>query len=320
MSSEIPSESLRASPGTTEQRTWTQTISQRLFEPVDISFLICFRISFGAIMLWHVWRYFASGEIESLYAVPQFHFTYYGFEWVQPWPGAGMYLHFFAMGLLALGILLGLHYRVCAALFWLAFTYQFLLDKALYQNHYYLISLISFLLIFLPAHRAASLDAWLRPAIACETAPAWTLWLLRAQIGIPYFFGGIAKLNADWLRCEPMRQGMAEPHRTAIPLLGQFFTQEWMVVLFSYGGLLLDLCIVPLLLWRRTRFSAFLLALSFHFLNSIMFNIGIFPWFMILATLVFFEPDWPRRLAQRVLARLPQRFASYESPLAIPYS
>ncbi len=216
-------------------------------------------------MLWHVWRYFSSGEIESLYITPKFHFSYWGFEWVRPWPGIGMYLHFFVMGLLAAAILVGLHYRVCTVLFWLAFTYQFLLDKCLYQNHYYLISLISFLLIFLPAHRAASLDAWLRPAIRSDVVPAWTLWLLRAQIGIPYFFGGIAKLNPDWLRCEPMRQGMAEPHRTGIPLIGQWFTQEWMVVLFSYGGLLLDLCIVPLLLWRRTRLIAFCFALRVPF-------------------------------------------------------
>jgi hypothetical protein len=214
------------------------------------------------------------------------------------------------MGLLALGILLGLHYRVCTVLFWLAFTYQFLLDKALYQNHYYLISLISFLLIFLPAHRSASLDVWLRPQLRWETVPAWTLWLLRFQIGVPYFYGGIAKLNPDWLRCEPMRQGMAEPHRVGIPLIGQFFTQEWMVVLFSYGGLLLDLCIVPLLLWKRTRLAAFCFALMFHMLNATMFNIGIFPWFMILATLVFFSPDWPGRLVRNVARVFPelQRF------------
>src|SRR5687767_8367684 len=60
-----------------------------LFSPVDISFLVVFRVAFGAIMLWHVERYFSKGEIESFYIAPKFHFTYWGFEWVQPWPGVG---------------------------------------------------------------------------------------------------------------------------------------------------------------------------------------------------------------------------------------
>jgi vitamin K-dependent gamma-carboxylase len=39
-----------------------------------------------------------------------------------------------------------------------------------------------------------------------------------------------------------------------------------------------------------------LLCLAFHLTNAVIFNsIHIFPWFMILATTIFFRPDWPRR-------------------------
>ena len=31
------------------------------------------------------------------------------------------------------------------------------------------------------------------------TAPRWYVWLLRGQLGVVYFFAGVAKLNADWL-------------------------------------------------------------------------------------------------------------------------
>src|SRR5687768_12905124 len=109
-----------------------------LFAPVDISFLVVFRVVFGATMLWHVVRYYTGGVIPHYYDPDAFHFTYYGFGWVRPWPGDGMYLHFFAMGALAVCIILGLCYRLSAVLFFFAFTYQFLLEKALYQNHYYL--------------------------------------------------------------------------------------------------------------------------------------------------------------------------------------
>jgi hypothetical protein len=72
-----------------------------------------------------------------------------------------------------------------------------------------------------------------------------------------------------------------------------------MVYFISYGGLLFDLAIVPLLLWKRTRLLAFLVAVAFHLTNWYLFNIGIFPWFMIAGTLLFFSPSWPRALVTR---------------------
>ncbi len=241
-------------------------LRSRLFAPVDIAFLVLFRIAFGGIMLWQVWRYFDYGWIQRYYIDPLFHFSYFGFGWVQPWAGDGMYFHFYALGVLAAFIMVGLWYRVSAALFFLGFTYVFLLDQAHYLNHFYLISLISLLMIFLPAHRALSLDALLRPSLRSKTVPAWPLWLLRAQIGIALFYGGLAKLNVDWLRGEPMRMWLAD--RTAFPLVGHLFTEEWMVYFISYGGLLYDLLAVPFLLWRRTRLAAFAVTVFFHVSNS----------------------------------------------------
>lgn len=281
-----------------ENRRGWRPLWDRCFAPIDVASLAVFRIGFGAILVWEVWRYFHYGWIDLLWIRPAFHFKYYGFAWVAPWPGRGMEIHMVVLGALALGVALGLAYRACAALFFLAFAYIFLLDQATYLNHFYLVCLISFLMIFVPAHRALSLDARRRPSMRSAGAPAWTLWLLRAQIGIAYFYGGLAKLNGDWLRGEPMRGWLAE--RQGFPLIGRWFDREWMVQLFSYGGLLLDLSIVPLLLWRRTRLAAFLAAVTFHLVNSRLFDIGIFPWFMILATTLFFSPEWPRRFAAGV--------------------
>src|SRR5918997_832685 len=114
-----------------------------------------------------------------------------------------------------------------------------------------------------------------------------------AQMGIVYFYGGLAKLNGDWLAGEPMRTFLRS--NTDFPVIGSLFTDERMVYLFSYGGLLLDLLVVPFLLWRRTRLVAFAFAVAFHFTNSHLFNIGIFPWLAIAATTLFFSPSWPRR-------------------------
>ncbi len=269
----------------------------RFFSPVDISWLVFFRVVFGGVMLVEVGRYFAYHWIETFNA-SDFHFTYYAFEWVKPWPDPGMHIHFALLGIAALCLALGFCYRFMAVAFFLGFTYVFLLDETRYLNHFYLICLISFLMIFLPAHRAWSVDAWLSPALRSEVCPAWTLWLMRAQIGIPYFFGGIAKLSPDWLHGEPMRLWLAG--RAHLPVIGPHVHEEWLVYFFVLGGLLLDLFIVPCLLWRRTRVPAFLAAASFHLLNSQLFRIGIFPWLMLGATFIFFPPDAVRRLLGRL--------------------
>ncbi|HSH39806.1 MAG TPA: HTTM domain-containing protein [Chthoniobacterales bacterium] len=265
-----------------------------LFAPVDIAALIFFRIAFGMLMTWEVCRYFAYGWIGRYWIEPQFLFKYYGFSWVHPWPGNGMYIHWALLGVLAVFITTGFLYRFAVPLFFLLFTHSFLLDQALYLNHLYLVCLLALLLSFMPANRAFSIDAWLWPRIRSQVTPAWTLWMLRFQIGVVYFYGGVAKISPDWLRGEPMRAWLAR--RTDFPLIGQFFRQEWAAYFFSYGGLLLDLLIVPFLLWKRTRIAALIVAILFHIMNARMFQIGIFPWLGIAATAMFFPPDWPRRV------------------------
>ena len=271
-----------------------QGFLSQLFAPVDIAFLVAFRIVFGATMLWYVWDHCARGLVEYYYITPRFHFTFYGFQWIHPWPGDGMWLHFYALGILALFLTVGFLYRISAILFFFGFTYVFLLEMSVYQNHYYLSCLIALILVFVPAHRCFSIDAWLRPALRSKVTPTWTLWLLRIQIGITYFYGGIAKINGDWLHAEPIRTWLSR--RTGMPIIGPYLTEEPVVYFFAYGGLIFDLLVVPMLLWRRIRVIALLSAFLFHLFNASFWDIDFFPWFMMGATLVFLPPDWPRYL------------------------
>ncbi len=295
---------------------WQRTCAA-LFKPVDISFLVFFRIVFGGIMLWEVYRYFTHNWIARYYIEPAVTFTYYGFSWVRPWPGRGMYIHFFVLGLAAACVMVGLLYRLATPIFFLTFTYCFLLDQTRYLNHLYLICLISFLMCFLPAERAFSVDALLRKKIRSEVVPAWTLWVLRAQVGIPYFFGGIAKLNSDWIRGgEPMRIWLRP--LTRMPALGHVFGNEWVVYSFVFGGVMLDLFVVPLLLWRRTRPFAFAAAILFNLINAVIFDIGIFPWLMLGALLIFFPPDLMGRFARAFMASGKPVDEDEESPASLP--
>jgi len=274
-------------------------IAGALSSPVSAASAAAFRVLFGLLMLTAVVRFFAHGWISEYFLEPRHFFTYFGFEWVRPWPGIGMYLHFAAMGALALCITVGLFYRASVVGFGALFAYAHLIDKTNYLNHYYLVVCLCFLMAFLPLHRYASLDARRRPALRSATVPAWVVWALRAQIGLVYVFGGIAKLKPDWLLgAQPMQIWLAQS--TDVPLLGPLFAERWMAYAMSWAGAAYDLSIVPLLLWRRSRPLAFAAVVTFHLLTMRLFQLGMFPWIMMASSLVFLPPDWPLRLATRL--------------------
>ena len=272
---------------------------KNIFSPVDIASLICFRVIFGFIMLVEVWRYFRYGWIEKYYIRPEFYFKYYGFEWIEPWSGTGMYWHFAALGILAFLIMTGAFYRIASLLFLLGFTYVFLLDQTNYLNHFYLVILLNILLCVAPAHKAFSLDSWLfNPGIKSQTVPAWSVWAIRAQMEIMLVYAGLAKLNSDWLQLEPLSMWLAT--RADYPVVGYLFTQGWAVAIAAYGIILLHVVGSPLLLYSKTRPWIFALYIPFNVLNHLVFRIGIFPWLTLAGTLMFFEPDWPRRLIRKL--------------------
>ena len=273
---------------------------QQLFKAVPADSLAFFRVCFGFVLVWEVLRYFQYHWIDNYYIQPEFYFKYFGFEWVQPWADESMYLHFAALGVVAACVAMGLFYRFAALLLVPLFAYIFLLDQTRYLNHFYLVILLSMLMVLLPAHRDWSFDSAGKP-LAERTVPNWAVWLLRAQLGLVYFYAGVAKLNADWLGGEPVRMWMAE--RTHFPYVGSWIDSEAMVYIMSYGGLWLDLFAFPLLLWKRTRLPMFLLCVFFHSSNKFLFNIGIFPYLMLAGTTIFFAPDWPRKLVDWALAK-----------------
>ena len=264
-------------------------------QPVSAASAAALRIMFGLLGFAAVCRFMAKGWISELYIEPAHHFTYSGFWWVQPWPAWGMYVHFALLGIAGLGVALGYRYRLSIIAFFLLFTYVELIDKTTYLNHYYWVSLASLLMIFLPLHRTASLDAWRNPALRSETIPGWVIWALMAQVGVVYVFGGIAKLNPDWLfQAQPLRIWLYNSGDA--PLVGPLLKEAWVAYAMSWAGAAFDLTIVGWLLWRRSRPFAYVALVAFHVMTWLLFPIGMFPWIMIAATSVFFPPDWPRRL------------------------
>ena len=269
---------------------------QEFFRPIDGASLIVFRVFFGGILLWDVWRYWSKGWIAKNYISNAFQFKYYGFEWVQPWAGDWMYWHFAILGILASMIILGLCYRLAAILFTIGFSYIFLIDQANYLNHFYMVILLSTIMIFVPANRSFSLDALIWPKLRSKAIPQWSVWLLRLEMEIILILAGLVKINPDWLQLQPLEMWLAK--RADYPVMGYLFTQEWSVAVAAYGAIALHVLGAPLLLYRKTRLIVFLLYCCFHLINSWVFSIGIFPWMAIAGTLIFFDYNWPRQVAR----------------------
>jgi vitamin K-dependent gamma-carboxylase len=282
-------------------------LTETLNRPLDAASVAVFRIAFGALLLLSTLRFFVHGWVSQFYAQPTHFFPYWGFAWVRPLPLPAMYALYAVIAGAALCLMLGIAARVAAALGALAFGYAHFCDKANYLNHYYLITLLLGLLAFVPVDREFSLRVRLRPTEHRGQVRAWVLYLLRFQIGVVYVFGGLSKLNADWLlHAEPLRIWLSA--NAELPILGPLLGAPWLAFAFSWCGALFDLCIVPLLSWRVTRAPAYLLVLVFHVLTALLFRIGMFPWLMLLSAPIFWSPAWPRR----VLARFPG------SPRALP--
>src|SRR5690606_21796925 len=77
---------------------------------------------------------------------------------------------------------------------------------------------------------------------------------------------------------------------------GFLYQAKWASYFFSYGGILFDLLIVPMMIIKKTRLLGFMLSLCFHLSNVVMFGLATFPWFSLLLTSLFFDPSWPRKI------------------------
>jgi hypothetical protein len=241
-------------------------------------------------------RFWWNGWIDSIYVQPKFHFSYVGFEWVHSFGNTGMHLLFLCIAVSALMIALGFFYRIATVVFFISFTYVELIDVTTYLNHYYFISLVAFLLIFLPANKDYALDMRLHPEQRRLTVPAWCIGILRFQMAVVYVFAGIAKLNPDWLfEALPMRIWL--PGKTHLPLVGSLMYETWVAYLFSWFGAVYDLLIAFFLLNKKTRPYAFAFVLIFHIATAIFFPaIGMFPYVMIANSLIFFSSEFHQKL------------------------
>jgi hypothetical protein len=258
--------------------------------------LAVFRISFGILMCISIIRFWSKDWIELLYIIPNFHFSYYGFEWVKPL-GIYTYLLFLICGIAAFSVAIGYKYRLSILVFFLSFTYIELMDKTTYLNHYYFVSVVSFIMLFLPCNAQFSIDA-ITSKKSYKRVSNWTIDSLKLILGIVYLYAGLTKINSDWLlKAMPLKLWLKSKYD--LPFVGQtIMQQDWFHFFLSWGGMFYDLSIPFLLIFKKTRSFAFFLVVVFHIATRILFPIGMFPYIMIISTIIFFDA----KVHQQILA------------------
>ncbi|AUC82683.1 HTTM domain-containing protein [Lacinutrix sp. Bg11-31] len=269
-------------------------LNKFLFKHIDNSALIVFRIIFGLLCFLESVGAIFTGWITRTLVEPKFTFTFLGFGWLQPLPGNWMYIYYVVMGSFGLLIMLGYKYRLSAFMFFTMWSSVYFMQKTSYNNHYYLLVLLSAFMVILPANKYASIDVKLNPKIKSISMPAWCKWIFVIQLLILYTYASKAKMYPDWLDLTMptiLMQG-----KVNYPIIGGFLQNSFMPYLVGYGGIIFDGLIIPLLLFKRTRKYAFFASIFFHLFNSFVFQVGVFPYLSLAFSLFFFSPETIRTI------------------------
>ena len=274
-----------------------------LYKKTDNAPLVVFRILLGLLMIYHCISHIFDGTVYSLYVKPKVTFSFIGMEWLQPLPGNGMYIYFWVMAVFAICITIGFWYRFSTAVFTILWAGTYFMQKTVYNNHHYLILLLLIIMLMFPANAYASVDSKIYPKIKQRSMPVWYIWVFVLQIAIVYFFASVAKFYPDWLNGRFtgfITRKVNNPYITWLTFNHQFH------LFIAYGGILFDLLIVPLLLYKKTRNVAAILSVGFHLFNWAMLNIGIFPFLSMSYLVFFYPPETIRALLMRKKPSLTQ--------------
>ena len=264
-------------------------INRWLFSHIDNSALIIFRVFFGFLIAAESFGAILTGWVRRTLVEPQFTFNFIGFEFLQPLPGNGMYYYFAIMGVFGVFVMIGFKYFWSMIGYTLMWAGVYYMQKSSYNNHYYLLLLLCLIMSVLPAANYFSVDTKINPALKRISMPRWCLLVIIAQLWIVYTYASVAKLYPDWLDYTVAKNLMAAKRN--YPVVGELLQSNWVHVSIAYFGIFFDLLIIPLLLWRKTRVAAFCISIFFHLFNSIVFQIGIFPYMSLAFSVFFFSKE-----------------------------
>ncbi len=234
-----------------------------------------FRLLFGVLMLPQIYNLIPHvKELGNSCIV----FHYPGLEFIEAY-SYGLINFLAIIGAIgAILLALGVIPRIGALIFLICFGYLFLIDVSFYNNHYYLWCLISFLFLFVDHNNCFKAWELIKKGNLDRKINIQSYLPFAILITIVYFYGGVAKINEDWLQGYPMRL-MTQAKGVPFPDITGYF--------LSYSGLIFDL-LIGFVLWKYPKKIYVIIPyFGFHLSNYFIFNIGEFPLVMMAAWLLF---------------------------------
>ncbi len=287
-------------------------LGKALFHHTSSLPLACFRIAFGIIMALQFAKFWQAFSLD--YVNRSYFIKYDYFEWVQLPPEAWLSPIFIVLIGFSVLFVLGVWYRLAAFALFVGMSFCFFIEKSMYNNHYYLFILLSFLMIFVNGNAALAISK-----SAATNIPNWQILIIRLQLFILYFYGGIAKLNHDWLvSAQPVKIWLPDMLGTNYDGLSSEFL-NFFAYFISYSGLLIDLSVGFLLLSKKWKWLAIVVLVIFHSSNMLMFSIGYFPLFGILSLVIFLEKDELSKLIPSILLSNKPTLSVYKSSTIIAF-
>lgn len=257
-----------------------------LFSPLPIDKLAIWRILFGLLICCEAWGSIAVGWIDRVFVSPQFHFHFIGFEFLPVLPGKWQYIPYLLMGVFALSMALGFKYLLSTGLLFIFWWNTYLTHKIGYNNHHYLYGILLGLFLLVPADKKYSFSKQ-----KLSHAFRWHYLVFLVLLFLAFSYAAVAKIYPDWLNGHPI--GSWLDNKEGFPA---FFSNPNFHLLVAWGGIAFDGLVIPLLLYNKTRWIGVTASFVFHLFNSIVFEIGTFPYVMLAALLLFTEQNWIERM------------------------
>ena len=220
-------------------------------------------------------------KIAEVFWQPHSAIPFPGLEFIKPLEQADMKMVLY-VGIAAAALTaIGLFFRFSCFVLTFVLLYSVLITRVVFNNHYYLFAILSFLLMFTHADERFSIKSLMRKTPP-RRVPYWQYFILQLQIFVVFFYGGVAKINPDWLSgvvMDPM----------VWKAFGMFDYLHEASLALSWSGMLFDLLIGFFLFWKRTRFISVILVIIFNLANGLLLfdDIGLFPYTMIVVSIYY---------------------------------
>lgn len=129
-----------------------------------------------------------------------------------------------------------------------------------------------------------------------DRLPGWPLRLWQGQVAVMYVATAIWKVQgADWTNGSALYWILSDPRWTRFPteLIVGTTAGQLLLQLSTWGTLVLEFALPPLLFWPRTRRMAVYAGIALHLGIWASMRVGLFTPVVIMSYLAFWDGDLP---------------------------